>query len=171
MIRVIKHKGLKKLYAKGDGSGLRTDIAKKAALYLSILDTAEQLSELDVAGFGFHPLAGLRDPAVRDMFTRLLVTQRFDTTLLAEYYGFGQPAHTFTVGGQQVTPEQFARSIVDFLSRRVDADPTQITQAFWDAFPNLTQLYLGNNKITRLSNSIGKLKDLELHYTFLRILT
>jgi len=36
MIENFKHRGLKKLYDKGDRSGLRTDIADKAELYLSI---------------------------------------------------------------------------------------------------------------------------------------
>jgi proteic killer suppression protein len=58
MIESFKHKGLKKLYDKGDRSGLRTDIAKKAELYLSILDTASTVEELNITGFGFHPLTG-----------------------------------------------------------------------------------------------------------------
>jgi proteic killer suppression protein len=58
MVESFKHKGLKKLYGKGDRSGLRTDMAKKAELYLSILDTASTVEELDIAGFGFHPLTG-----------------------------------------------------------------------------------------------------------------
>ncbi len=58
MIESFKHKGLKKFYAKGDRSGLRTNIAKKAELYLSILDTASTVEELDITGFGFHQLTG-----------------------------------------------------------------------------------------------------------------
>ncbi len=58
MIESFKHKGLRKLYEKGDRSGLRTDIAQKAELYLSILDTAERVEELDIIGFGFHKLTG-----------------------------------------------------------------------------------------------------------------
>ena len=58
MIENFKHRGLKKLYDKGDKSGLRTDIAEKAELYLSILDTAETVQELDILGFGFHRLTG-----------------------------------------------------------------------------------------------------------------
>ncbi len=54
----FKHKGLKRLYQKGDRSGLRADIADKAALYLSVLDTAEKKNELSVTGFGLHPLTG-----------------------------------------------------------------------------------------------------------------
>jgi len=58
MIESFKHKGLKKLYEKGDRGGLRTDIAQKAELYLSFLDTAERVEELDIIGFGFHKLTG-----------------------------------------------------------------------------------------------------------------
>ncbi len=58
MIENFKHRGLKKLYDKGDRSSLRTDIADKAELYLSILDTAETVQELDVTGLGFHRLTG-----------------------------------------------------------------------------------------------------------------
>lgn len=58
MIGSFKHKGLKRLYQKGDRSGLRSDIADKAVLYLSVLDTAERKDELSVLGFGLHPLTG-----------------------------------------------------------------------------------------------------------------
>ncbi|MFQ5757094.1 MAG: type II toxin-antitoxin system RelE/ParE family toxin [Acidiferrobacterales bacterium] len=58
VIRNFKHKGLKRLYQKGDRSGLRTDIADKAELYLSVLDTAERKDELSVTGFSLHPLTG-----------------------------------------------------------------------------------------------------------------
>lgn len=58
MIRNIKHRGLRRLYERGDRSGLRTDIAAKAALYLTVLDTAERIDELDITGFGFHALRG-----------------------------------------------------------------------------------------------------------------
>ncbi len=57
-IESFKHKGLRKLYEKGDRSGLRTDIAIKAELYLSILDTASTVKKLDITGFSFHPLRG-----------------------------------------------------------------------------------------------------------------
>jgi toxin HigB-1 len=56
MIRNFKHRGLKRLYHKGDRSGLRPDIADKAELCLSILDTAESVKDLDITGF--HALKG-----------------------------------------------------------------------------------------------------------------
>ena len=58
MIENFRHRGLKKLYERGDKSRLRQDIANKAELYLSVLDSAENLEELDITGFTFHPLTG-----------------------------------------------------------------------------------------------------------------
>lgn len=58
MIESFRHRGLKRLREKGDKSRLRTDIADKAELYLSVLDSAEKAEELDITGFGFHPLKG-----------------------------------------------------------------------------------------------------------------
>ena len=58
MIGSFKHRGLKNLYQKGDRRGIRPDLAKKLSLYLSILDTAEQIEELDITGFHFHALKG-----------------------------------------------------------------------------------------------------------------
>ena len=45
-----------RLNEKGDRIGLRTDIAKKAELYLSILDTASNVEELNITGFSLPPL-------------------------------------------------------------------------------------------------------------------
>ena len=58
MIKNFKHRGLKRLYQRGDRSGLRPDIADKATLYLSVLDAAEDIESLDIVGFGFHALRG-----------------------------------------------------------------------------------------------------------------
>ncbi|GJL52077.1 MAG: hypothetical protein NPIRA01_33040 [Nitrospirales bacterium] len=58
VIESFKHKGLKKLYEKGDRSGLHSDIADEAELYLSILDTAQSLEKLDCKGFTLHRLTG-----------------------------------------------------------------------------------------------------------------
>ncbi len=58
MIENFRHRGLKRLYERGDKSHLRPDIADKAELYLSVLDAAEELAELDITGISFHPLTG-----------------------------------------------------------------------------------------------------------------
>ncbi|OGW14476.1 MAG: peptidase [Nitrospinae bacterium RIFCSPLOWO2_12_FULL_47_7] len=58
MIESFRNRSLKRLYKMGDKSRLRPDIADKAEIYLSVLDSAETLEELDITGFGFHPLKG-----------------------------------------------------------------------------------------------------------------
>jgi toxin HigB-1 len=58
MIEKIRHRGLRRLYENGDRSGLRPDVAGKAELYLSVLDTARTVQELDITGFGLHRLTG-----------------------------------------------------------------------------------------------------------------
>ena len=58
MIEKIKHKGLRRLYEKGDKSRLRTDIADKAEIFLSILDEAETVEECNILGFRLHQLKG-----------------------------------------------------------------------------------------------------------------
>lgn len=46
------------MYEKGDKSHLRTDIADKAEIFLSILDAAETIEECNILGFGLHKLKG-----------------------------------------------------------------------------------------------------------------
>lgn len=58
MIDNFRHRGLKRLYERSDKSRLRSDIANKAEIYLSVLDSAEKLEELDITGFSIHPLTG-----------------------------------------------------------------------------------------------------------------
>ncbi len=60
MIQHIRHRGLRRLYERGDKSGLRTDIANKAERFLTFLDQAETIDEVDLPGYGLHRLAGNR---------------------------------------------------------------------------------------------------------------
>ncbi len=54
----FRHKGLKRLYEKGDRSGIRPDLVDKAARFLTLLDQAERPGDVDVPGFGLHRLTG-----------------------------------------------------------------------------------------------------------------
>ncbi|HVX13842.1 MAG TPA: type II toxin-antitoxin system RelE/ParE family toxin [Pirellulales bacterium] len=58
MIVSFRHKGLKLLYAKGDRSRVRFDIADKAERLLTLLDQARQPADVDLPGFGLHALKG-----------------------------------------------------------------------------------------------------------------
>ncbi len=58
MIEHIKHRGLRRLYERGDKSRLRPDIADKAERFLTFLDQALTVEELDLPGYGLHALTG-----------------------------------------------------------------------------------------------------------------
>ncbi len=58
MIENIRHRGLKRLFQYGDKSRLRPDIADKAERFLSVLDEALTLQDIDLPGYGLHALTG-----------------------------------------------------------------------------------------------------------------
>jgi proteic killer suppression protein len=58
MIVSIRHKGLRLLYEKGDRSKIRPDLVDKVERLLTLLDEAEQPGDVDLPGFGLHPLKG-----------------------------------------------------------------------------------------------------------------
>ena len=58
MIRTFRHKGLKRLYQRGDSSKLRADQAQRIALALADLDDASEPADLDLPGYRLHPLKG-----------------------------------------------------------------------------------------------------------------
>jgi toxin HigB-1 len=60
MIQSIKSKALKQYWVKGDDSGIKPDWRRKVRIILSRLDVARQPDEMNVLGFGFHPLKGDR---------------------------------------------------------------------------------------------------------------
>ncbi|HWX42923.1 MAG TPA: type II toxin-antitoxin system RelE/ParE family toxin [Blastocatellia bacterium] len=60
MIASFRHKGLKRLYEKGDRSGLRPDLVGKIRQILTALEAAEAPAELDLPTFRLHALAGNR---------------------------------------------------------------------------------------------------------------
>lgn len=58
VIESFKHKGLKRLYDKGDGSKLNADHLQKIKRILALLDVATNPQDLDLPGFGLHRLKG-----------------------------------------------------------------------------------------------------------------
>jgi proteic killer suppression protein len=60
MIKSFKHKGLEKLYSKGTTSGVQPKHAKKLRMQLAALDSAQVIDDLDIPGYGLHPLKGRR---------------------------------------------------------------------------------------------------------------
>ena len=60
MIISIKHRGLKRLYMRGDKSGIGADIRGRVERILFVLDQVESLHEIDIPGYRLHPLTGDR---------------------------------------------------------------------------------------------------------------
>lgn len=58
MIRSFKHRGLKRLYERGDRSGVRPDILDTVERILTVLDSAATPQALDLPRFRLHPLKG-----------------------------------------------------------------------------------------------------------------
>ncbi|KAB2863703.1 MAG: peptidase [Bauldia sp.] len=60
MIRHIRHRGLKRLYERGDRSGIRADLVPKVERILARLDAATMPGDMDAPGFGLHAMTGDR---------------------------------------------------------------------------------------------------------------
>jgi len=60
MIASFKHKGLRKYFETGNASGIQASHKKRLKLQLTALDTATKIEDMDIPGFGFHPLKGSR---------------------------------------------------------------------------------------------------------------
>jgi proteic killer suppression protein len=58
MIRSFRHKGLKRFFLTGSTAGINAKQSKKVALILRRLHTAAAVGDMDVPGFGLHPLKG-----------------------------------------------------------------------------------------------------------------
>lgn len=58
MISSFKHRGLRRLYQRGDRSGFGADMIEKIEGILAALDVAASPQELDRPSYRLHPLRG-----------------------------------------------------------------------------------------------------------------
>ena len=58
MIRSFRHRGLKRLYERGDRSQVGADMVRKIENILFALDAANSPEHMDLPGFRLHPLRG-----------------------------------------------------------------------------------------------------------------
>jgi len=56
MIQNFKHKGLKKLFEKGNSSGVSANHLKRLKFILALLETAETVEDMDLPGLDLHEL-------------------------------------------------------------------------------------------------------------------
>jgi proteic killer suppression protein len=58
MIQGFTHKGLKRLFEKGQTKGVRPDHLEKVENILAVLNLAAQPEDINLPGFHLHPLKG-----------------------------------------------------------------------------------------------------------------
>ncbi len=58
MIESFRHKGLKRLFEKGEAKGIRPDLVEKVENILFVLSRARKPEEPDLPGFRLHRLKG-----------------------------------------------------------------------------------------------------------------
>ena len=58
MLRTFRHRGLKRLFERGDKSKLRGDQVERIEEILSRLDAASGAMDLNTPGYRLHPLKG-----------------------------------------------------------------------------------------------------------------
>jgi toxin HigB-1 len=59
MIQSIRHKGLAAFFEFGTTAGVQPNHVKRLRLMLATLDTADAIEDINVPGFGLHPLKGV----------------------------------------------------------------------------------------------------------------
>lgn len=60
MVRSFRHRGLKRLYERGDRSRVPADMADRIEDVLAALDAARTIDDMDRPSFRLHPLTGNR---------------------------------------------------------------------------------------------------------------
>ena len=58
MIRSFRHRGLRRLYERGNRAGIRADLLETVERILTILDAATTPQALDLPRYHLHPLKG-----------------------------------------------------------------------------------------------------------------
>jgi proteic killer suppression protein len=58
MIKSIRHRGLKRLFERGDRSRIRPDLVDKVERILLRLDSVTNANDMNAPGFGLHTLTG-----------------------------------------------------------------------------------------------------------------
>ena len=60
MIRTFRHKGMGRFFTKGDHRGIPAQSAARIERMLDRLDASVKPGDMDVPGYRFHPLKGVR---------------------------------------------------------------------------------------------------------------
>ena len=58
MIRNFSHRGLQRLFERGDRGRIRPDLVDKVERILARLDASSEPRDMEAPGFGLHPMKG-----------------------------------------------------------------------------------------------------------------
>ena len=58
MIENFRHRGLKRLFERGERRQIRPDLVEKVENILAVLDAVQTVQDMDLPGFRLHPLTG-----------------------------------------------------------------------------------------------------------------
>jgi proteic killer suppression protein len=58
VIRHFRHRGLRRLFERGDRSQIRSDLVNKVERVLARLDASIEPEDMEVPGFGLHAMTG-----------------------------------------------------------------------------------------------------------------
>lgn len=58
VIKSFKHKGLRTLFESGKASGVQPSHARRLRIQFAALDTAQEVSDMDLPGYRLHALKG-----------------------------------------------------------------------------------------------------------------
>jgi proteic killer suppression protein len=61
MIKSWKHKGLQKFFETGSATGVNPQHVKRLRARLRVIDLANVIDDINIAGYRLHPLQGERD--------------------------------------------------------------------------------------------------------------
>lgn len=58
MIKTFRHKGLRRFFESGSVAGIQPHHAPRLRMQLAALDTAQEIEDMNIAGFRLHSLKG-----------------------------------------------------------------------------------------------------------------
>ena len=58
MIRTFRHRGLRKFFESGSVAGIQPHHASRLRMQLAALESAQEIEDMDIAGFRLHALKG-----------------------------------------------------------------------------------------------------------------
>ena len=86
MIKSFRHKGLEKFFKTGSTAGIQTAHARKLTIQLDTLDDAKSVADMNLPGWGLHPLTG-KNPKKQDVENHYAVSVNGNWRLTFKFEG------------------------------------------------------------------------------------